>query len=190
MNRTLKISLFSLLFNVAFSAYHVVSGVITHSWWLFTVGIYYLILSVARFAVLTTKRGKRSTVKFVGIMLIILSIPLAGTVILAFVKDRGTVFHKIVMIAIAVYAFTKVTFATVNFIKSRKSPSLKLITLRNISLANAFVSIFSLQRSMLVSFGDMSETSIRVMNAATGSAVCVLVFLLGLNLTKLKANSF
>ena len=59
-----------------------------------------------------------------------------------------------------------------------------MITLRNISFAAAFVSIFSLQRSMLVSFAGMTEMEIRIMNVATGSAVCIIVFLLGLNLVK------
>ena len=108
------------------------------------------------------------------------------TVILAFVKDRGMVFHLIVMLAIAVYAFTKITLATIKWIKARKSKSVKLITLRNISFADAFVSIFSLQRSMLVSFEGMTEMEIRIMNVATGSAVCIIVFLLGLNLLHTK----
>jgi hypothetical protein len=182
VNKAFKFLLFSMLFNLVFSAYHIISGIITCSWWLFTVGIYYVVLSIVRFAVLVTKNDKLFTARLVGVMLMILSIPLAGTVILSFVKDRGTVFNEIVMITIAVFAFSKISLATVNLIKARKSASSRLITLRNISFADAFVSIFSLQRSMLVSFGDMSETSVRIMNLATGSGVCVIVFLLGLNL--------
>ena len=94
------------------------------------------------------------------------------------------------MIAIAVYAFSKMTIATVNFVKSRQSTSAKLITLRNISFADAFVSIFSLQRLMLVSFEGMTETEIQIMNLATGSAVCIIVFLLGLNLMRNKKILF
>jgi len=119
-------------------------------------------------------------------MLMILSVPLAGTVILSVVRDRGHEFHMIVMIAIATYTFTKTTLATVNFIKSRRSISVKIVTLRNISFADAFVSIFALQRSMLVSFEGMNESEILIMNAVTGSAVCIITFLLGLKLAKNK----
>ncbi len=114
----------------------------------------------------------------------ILAVPLAGTVILSVVRDRGRKLHMIVMIAMAAYAFTKVTLAAINLIKSRRSKSATLITLRNISFADAFVSIFALQRSMLVSFEGMTETEIQIMNAVLGSAVCVTVFLLGLNLVR------
>ena len=187
MDRTLKLALVSLLFNMVYSAYHIIFGITTHSWWFFTIGIYYAILSVVRFVVLRHKGKKRFVIRFTGIMLMALSLSLVGTVILAFVKDRGTEFHLIVMLAIAVYAFTKITLATIKWIKARKSKSAKLITLRNISFADAFVSIFSLQRSMLVSFEGMSEIEIRIMNVATGSAVCVIVFLLGLNLVQQKS---
>lgn len=55
-----------------------------------------------------------------------------------------------------------------------------LITIRNIALADAAVSIFSMQRSMLVSFEGMTPENIRIMNICTGIGVCLLVFLLGL----------
>ena len=190
MDRTLKFALASLVFNMAFASYHLVMGLVTSSWWLLTLGSYYLILSIVRFVVLRSKSGERFIAKFTGWMLILLSIPLAGTVILSVLRDRGHERHMIVMIAMAAYAFTKITLATIELIKARRSTSATLITLRNISFADAFVSIFALQRSMLVSFEGMTETEIVIMNATLGSAVCVIVFLLGLNLIRNKKILF
>ena len=184
MNRTLKFALVSLAFNIAFAAYHLVMGMVTSSWWLLSLGSYYLVLSMVRFAALRFRAKERFFVGFAGWMLILLTIPLVGTVILSVVRDRGRRFHTVVMIAMAAYAFTKVTLATIKLIKARRSTSVTLITLRNISFADAIVSIFALQRSMLVSFEGMSETEIVIMNASLGSAVCVIVFLLGLNLVR------
>ena len=184
MDRTLKLALGSLAFNIAFATYYLMLGLITSSWWLLTLGSYYLILSIVRFVVLRSKSKERYITKFTGWMLIILSIPLFGTVVLSVVQDRGHKLHMIVMIAMAAYAFTKITLAIIKFIKTRRSTSATLITLRNISLADAFVSIFALQRSMLVSFEGMTESEIVIMNASLGSAVCVIVFLLGLNLVR------
>ena len=128
--------------------------------------------------------------RFTGIMLMVLSLPLIGTVILSAVQSRGHELHMIVMIAMAAYAFTKITLATVKLIKARHSTSATLITLRNVSFADAFASIFALQRSMLVSFEGMQESEIVIMNAIFGSVVCVTVFLLGLNLVKNKKILF
>ncbi len=173
---------------MAYSAYHIIFGVVTTSWWFLTIGIYYAILSIVRFTVLRHKGSRRFLVYFTGAMLIALSFSLVGTVILAFVKDRGTVFPLIAMLAIATYTFAKITLATIKWIQARRSTSVKMLTLRNISFANAVVSIYSLQRSMLVSFEGMTATEIRIMNVATGSAVCVIVFLLGFNLVYSKTD--
>lgn len=186
MDRTLNLALASLTFNIVFAIYHLVLGLVTSAWWLLTLGAYYLVLSIVRFMVLRSKSKERFITKFTGWMLIILSIPLVGTVILSVIRDRGRELHMIVMIAMATYAFTKITLATIKLIKSRRSTSATLITLRNISFADAFVSIFALQRSMLVSFEGMTETEIVIMNAALGSAVCVIVVLLGINLLRSK----
>jgi len=186
MDRTLKSALFCLTFHMAFGVYHLVFGIVARSWWLLTLGVYYLILSIVRFFVLRVKRNQHLAMRLAGMMLMVLSVPLVGTVILSVVRDRGHDFHMIVMIAMAAYAFTRGTLATINLIKSRHSLSAKIVTLRNISFAEASVSIFALQRSMLVSFEGMTESEIQIMNAVTGSAVCAIVFLLGLILLKNK----
>ena len=190
MDRTQKMAFISLICNIAFSIYHLVLGIVSYSWWLLTLGFYYLILSIVRFTVLRTKKADRFFAKFTGWMLIALTAPLIGTVILSIMRDRGHKLHMIIMIAMAVYAFTNITLTTIRFIKSRQSTSAALIALRNISFANAFVSIFALQRSMLVTFEGMSATEIVIMNAVLGSVVCVIVFLLGLNLLQDKKVLF
>ena len=184
MDKTLKFALISLIFNVAFGAYHLIFGIVSSSWWLLTLGVYYLILSIVRVAVLCSKAKEQFITKFTGWMLMVLSIPLSGIVILSVVRDRGHEYHMIVMIAMAAYAFTKITLAAINLVKSRRCASRVLLTLRNISFADAFVSIFALQRSMLVSFEGMTETEILIMNAVLGSVVCIIVFLLGRNLVR------
>lgn len=184
MNNVFKSAILSLVINIIFGIYNIIVGVIMPSWWFLTAGTYYLILSVVRYFVL---RAKKSSINnflkpFTGIMLMVLSVPLAGMVILASVKDRGTDFHEIVMITIALYTFTKLTLAIINLVKSKRNTPERIKILRNISFADAFVAIFSLQRSMLVSFEGMPANEIRIMNIVTGSAVCVIMFMLGLNL--------
>ena len=181
VNSSLKTPTFSLIFNLLYCVYYVLFGVITSSWWLLTLGVYYFILSTVRFVVVRAKNDQ-TLAKFTGWMLMILSVPLIGTVILSLVKERGRKYHIIVMLSIATYTFAKITLAIVKLIRSRRSPSQKTITLRNISLADAFVSIFSLQRSMLVTFEGMTDRDILLMNALTGIGVCAVVFFLGFHL--------
>ena len=66
--------------------------------------------------------------------------------------------------------------------KAKKTASPIVRTLRNISLADAFVSVYALQRSMLVTFPGMMPDDIRLFNIMTGTAVWIVVLLLGINL--------
>lgn len=183
-DRIYKSALLSLTVNLIFGVYHGIIGFGTHSWWFITLCAYYTVLSIMRFAVLLAEKKSDGSFikKLTGIMLIILSVVLIGSVILSSVRDRGTVYHEIAMIAIATYTFTKLILGIVNLVKSKKNSSSTVKTLRNISFADGFVSISSLQRSMLVSFPGMAVNEIKLFNIMTGSAVCIIVLMLGLNL--------
>ena len=179
----------SIAFNVAYALGNCIIGFLAHSWWFITVGANYTVLAITRFSVLQVQRkasGNYDTELFArritGILLVVLSFCIVGVNIMSAVKDRGTAFHKNVMITIATYTFTKITIAIIGMVKARRSASPVLKTLRNISLADACVSIYTMQRSMLVSFPGMEAAEILLLNIFTGTAVWIVVLLLGINL--------
>lgn len=179
----------SLTFNFAYAVGNCILGFLAHSWWFVTVGAYYTVLTTTRFSILQIKRkanGDYDTECFArritGILLVVLSFCIVGVTVLSAIKDRGTAFHEIVMIAIAVYTFMKITAAIIGMVKAKHSASPVTKTLRNLSLADACASIYTMQRSMLVSFPGMEAAEILVMNLFTGTAVWIIVLLLGINL--------
>ena len=179
----------SLAFNVAYALGNCIIGFLAHSWWFITVGAYYTVLAITRFSVLQVRRkasGNYDTELFArritGILLVALSFCIVGVNIMSAVKDRGTTFHEIVMITIATYTFTKITIAIIGMVKAKRFASPVIKTLRNIALADACVSIYSMQRSMLVSFPGMEAADILLLNILTGTAVWIVVLLLGINL--------
>lgn len=178
-----------LLVNIVYAVGNIALGLWSFSWWLITVGSYYTVLAVTRFAVLRIRRRARGDYtaevfasRITGILLVVLSVCIAGMNVLSIVKDRGTDYHEIVMIAIAAYTFTKITIAIIEMVRTKRHPSPVIQTLRNLSLATAFVSVYSLQRSMLVSFPGMTAAEIQLFNVLTGTAVWLIVLLLGINL--------
>ena len=180
-----SLTVLSLAFNLAYAVYNCVLGFISHSWWFITLCVYYVVLGVMRFAVLQIKKKSETEIfakKFTGFCFLFLSVCLVGTVILSLTDNRGVKYHEIVMITIALYTFTKVVLGIINLVKSKKYSSPAFKTLRNISFADALVSVFSLQKSMLVTFEGMSEGDIFIFNILTGSGVCILVLVLGINL--------
>ena len=185
-NRIFKIATLSLSLNLAYGIYNGIIGFSSKSWWLITICAYYIILGVTRFGVLIFNEKNKTEIssnkfimRFTGCLLIFLSIILAGTAYLSVESERGIKYNEILMITIAAYSFTKITLAIINLIKARKNDSSTIKTLRYISFADALVSIFSLQRSMLVSFGEMPENEIQILNIFTGTAVYIGIFILG-----------
>ena len=179
----------SLAFNIAYALGNCIIGFLNPSWWFITVGAYYTVLAITRFSVLQIKRkadGNYDTELFArritGILLVVLSFCIVGVNIMSAVKERGTAFHEILMITIATYTFAKITIAIISMVKAKHSASEVLKTLRNISLSDACVSIYTMQRSMLVSFGEMGKADILLLNIFTGTAVWLIVLLLGINL--------
>ena len=187
--KVLKLSYYSLFLNLLYSIYNCIIGFSSHSWWFITMSAYYTILSVMRFAVLHIEKKSDNgespvnfVKKFVGVMFMLLAVILAGIAYLSVHEDRGIKHNEIVMITIALYSSIKITLAVINLVKSGKGSSAIIKTLRNISFADALVSIFALQRSMLVSFEGMQAGDIMLFNILTGTAVYILVFILGINL--------
>ena len=181
-------SVISLLINLAYALWNVWLGTSEKSWWFVTIGAYYITLTLMRSVALTFwkvgRKDSRLLIKFTGIALVATSLPLLGIAIIAYVRDVGSRFHEIIMISIALYSFSKITLAIISLVKAKKHSSCAELSLRHISFADAVVSIASLQRSMLVSFGEMPMSQIRIFNTATSSAAAVLVFLLGILLIR------
>ena len=190
--KVLLMAFLSLVFNITYGLGNAVLGILSHSWWFLTVAAYYIILSIMRFAVVlyekkNRRRNRQNEIfikRFSGMMFLFLYIILTGTVFLTVKQDIGTKFHEVVMITIATYTFTKIVFAIIKLCKSKQDGSPLLTTVRNISLADAVVSVFSLQRSMLTSFEGMAPADIRLFNVLTGSGVCLVIIVLGLNLMR------
>lgn len=170
----------SLAFNSLYAIGNGLLGLYAGSWWFVTVGAYYGMLAVTRFAVLRTGRRKGLYIrKITGVLLIALSFCLIGMNILSALKDRGRVFHEIIMIAIAAYTFTKMTVAILGFCRAKKQRDPIYSTLRSICLADAVVSVYTLQRSMLVSFPGMTPENIQIFNILTGTGVWIFLLVLG-----------
>lgn len=180
----------SFVLNFAYALANCIIGFYVDSWWFITVGGYYTVLAITRFSILKIGKKENETYdteffvrRVTGILTIILSFCIIGVNILSAVKERGTAFHKIIMITIATYTFAKITIAIIGVVNSKQSSASPIPkTLRNISLADACVSIYTMQRSMLVSFPGMKTEEILLLNIMTGTAVWIIILLLGINL--------
>lgn len=178
----------SLIFNILYAVGNCALGFIEPSWWFITVGAYYTVLATTRFYILKIKRKKQDdniaffVKRVTGVLLVLLSFCIVGVNVLSVITEQGRAFHEIIMITIATYTFTKITVAIIGMIKAKHTSSSFEKTLRNISLSDACVSIYTMQRSMLVTFDGMTAGDMRLLNILTGTAVWIVALLLGINL--------
>ena len=119
-----------------------------------------------------------------GILLLALNFALTGVILLTIAQDTARRYSEVVVISIATYTFYKIIMAVVNMVKVRKMQSLVLITIRNIGVADALVSMLTLQATMLASFQGKGGLDANRMNAITGMVVCVLILALGVSMIR------
>lgn len=188
-SRIILFAVFNFFINVLYAFYNGILGVVNQSIWFIVMCAYYIILSSMRLSAVLCERKNKNTLsadieyfvmRLCGILLIVLSMVLAGVIYISLSQNIASKYGEIVMITIATYTFYKITMMIIRAVKQRKNPSPLLSVIRNIGYAEVAASVLTLQRSMLVSFGEMDIADIRLMNIWTGSVVWLFVLLLGM----------
>lgn len=195
--RTILTTLPTFLINVAYTVYNGVIGIMNQSVWFITMAVYYSLLGIMRYRAVNTgrkishmedrqliRKKELSVIKTDGILLLVLNLALSSVVLLTIAQDTAKRYSEIMVISIAAYTFYKITMALINMIKVRKTRSPILITIRNIEVADALVSVLTLQATMLASFQNKSSLNRNQMNAITGLAVCILIAILGVSMIR------
>lgn len=194
--RTVMFAVPGLMLNMVFALFNGVIGIYSRSAWYGTLSAYYILLSVMRFLAVRYDRRMQKEAKegldgkrladeiFVyhrcGILFLVMTVALAGMVILMVNEEGGKSYPGFVIYAVAAYTFYKIVLSVINLIKVRKFQSPLLMAIRDIGHIDACVSILSLQTAMFASFGEGQEFLIKLMNGATGSVVCILVLCIGI----------
>lgn len=182
-----NVSLFgSLAWNIVYAALQLWLGFYHHTFWFYSIGLYYICLALMRFFLLShTKKytsGERmrsELVKYRACGWIFLTMNLALSLIIFFMLYWNRTFehHMITAIAMAAYTFTAFAAAIVSVIKYRKYNSPVYSASKAISFAAACVSMLTLTSTMLTTFDDgtMAILERKLMLGGVGVAVVVVV---------------
>ncbi len=194
--RTLAFSAVSFGVSVIFALFNGVIGIMNSSVWYGTMAAYYILLCVMRSGAVRYARSSFSkndnesdlareakTCRRSGVLLIVLALAVGAVVALVTRGEGAKSYPGYMIYVIAAYTFWKVIMSVVNMVKSRKTSSPLLITLRNINHADALVSLLSLENAMLAAFGteDSAEFS-SLMLTITGIVVCSGVLVIGITM--------
>lgn len=186
----------SLLLNLLYAVFKLVSGIWYGSVWLITLGIYYLFLLcmrcllahyLRRVPVGANLRAEYRRCRACGIVMALMNLALMGVIVLVLRQNRTFHYPGSLIYAMALYAFCAVASACVNLVKLRRQGSPVLSATKAISLAAALVSMLSLETAMLTEFGSGDDLTRQLLTGLTGGAVCLIILLMALVMI-LKAN--
>ncbi len=171
--------------NLTFALINLIFSVFYRSYWYLTLFAIYLVLGLMKMSTVTLSRSQKRTESNMllqnGFAMLILSVIECGMMLLTIREVHNPAMNKVVLIFTAVYTFAFVGNAIRIAVKVRKRKTSLLIALRNISCASVSVSLLSLERSMLGTFGDGSNNDSLVIEAWTGAVTFLFLLCLAFN---------
>ena len=143
----------SLIWNAGYALFQLWLGIYHHTFWFYSLAVYYVSLAVMRFFLARYARAnrpgeqmRRELVRYRACGWVFLVTNLALTLMIFFMVYWNRTFehHEITTIAMAAYTFTSFTVAIVNVVKYRKYNSPVYSAAKAISFASACVSMLTL----------------------------------------------
>ena len=179
---------FGLAFNLLFATFKAASGIHDRSAWLISIGFYYFAFAAARFMLTQNYRRQKTdertnnklyeyrTYRRCGIMMMLLNLTIGGMSVQMIWQNEVTSYSKAAVIISAAYTFYCFISGIKNVVSFRKSDNAILRATKDLTMSGAVMSMFSLQNSMLHTFGGDDDVRFRlIMNTVTGGCVLVIV---------------
>lgn len=186
--RTMVFAGVSATVNTAFVVVHVVLAFISGSpVWYGCMALYYLSLALSRLSLLLHQKNKPEDYtqlnalkryRACGMVLSIIPLFLLPPILQIIFLNKAFTYDGLWIFVFALYAFVKITSAIINVIKSGKQEDVTVKAIRGIGLADATVSVFSLQTALLYAFSE--GTDYGIFNVITGGVVCGLTVCSGI----------
>lgn len=173
--------------SVLYALFRGVAAVVYGSVWFGAISVYYIILSVIRFALagnLCAARKQETAAqrlikeyqgyRFCGYMMFILNVGMTGMVIQMIRDNRHYEYPGFIIYASAAYTFYLAIAATVNVFKLKRLNSPLFSAAKSLTFVGALMSVMALQTAMISRFGEGEEIFRQVLNTATGTVICAL----------------
>lgn len=186
-NQDLKFTLelyFEQFINFAYGIFKIAFGVVLGSAWIGCDGIYNLTQALIQlFQILRRKKPgtlvrQWKSYRVCGVLILLMHLTLTGIVFQMVNWNRAEDHGQIMIFATAAFAFYKITTSFLDLARDRKHIHPIDSSVRMLELSQAMFSMFSLQASLLHTFGTGEAWEGR-MNMGTGCVVCLLVAAMG-----------
>jgi len=175
---------FEQFINFAYGIFKIVTGVLVGSAWVGADGIYNLTQALIQlFQILRRKNPGTITQQWksyrvCGVLVLLMHLTLTGIVFQMINWNRYEDHAGYMIFATAAFAFYKIISSFIHVAKDRKHTHPIDSSVRMLELSQAIFAIFSLQASLLHTFGT-GESWEGLLNTVTGCVVCLMVASMG-----------
>lgn len=183
-----------MLITIVFALYNGYLGIAHGSPWHGSVCVYYLLLVALRSVALLSEKealkresdgcenGFRLRMYLVcSGLLLVLNLCLIGPVALLVRQEKSVDMTMIPAIAMAAYAFYKITLASINLAKRRRSANCLVRLLRAINFIDALLSIATLQNTLIMVATTGDKKTLLPLTATTSGLIWLAVVVLSVS---------
>ena len=172
-------TMFSVLITFLFAIYNLFLGIRYSDSWGISIAIYYLCLIVARLSFLIVEKKirknekvlkeviRRKTYIYLSIFMFFIDFCLIAPITLMIIHPKDVSFGLIPSIAVAAYTTYKITIAIINYVKVKKYNNIMFKFVRELSVVDAFVSILTLQHTLIMVNGGMTTQMLKLSSATS-----------------------
>lgn len=151
--------------------------------WPLSLGLYYYFLSFLRGGLLANhlrRKDERMTYRWMGFLLLILSIPLLGMTLLMIKNNNGFVYQGTLIYAMAFIDFYLIVSSAIGYVRFYRDRCPVVSASKTLSLISSSVSLLWLQTAMFASFSPNDASFRYIMNLISGTVVFLFVFFLAI----------
>lgn len=183
----------SLIFNMSYSVFLVISWLLTGIYWYLAAAVFYLVLSMLKLHIYRSEDGRR-ILRSVLLVLTLLDICIIAMVFLTAGERADRKTSDIFAITMALYTFVFLTVSIVSLVRERKLTDQVRAGRRFISLTSAVISMINLENTLINTFSEGREGSFRYLMVTLSGlaftvALAVVRFLLLLKLKRDREES-
>lgn len=189
--KTVINSSLSFLVTFIFAVYNAFLGIRYKIIWNLSISIYYIFLVIIRGIIIKQEhlflvRGidnRQRIHTIISVMLIVMNLALIMPITLMIIDKKNVSASMIPAISIAAYTTFKITMASINLKKSKKSDDLLIKDLRNINFIDALMSVLTLQNTLISVKGENNRPEMVTLSAvSSGIELAAIIILTVMNI--------
>lgn len=181
-----KISLFtSLMINIIYAVFKLLSGIAFKSFWFISFALYYFLLIILRSNIAkeelnnnTNLRDEFIKYRKTGIILLFTNIILTIIILIIVNQKIMNIYPDWMAITVAVYTFYLLFNSIFSLIRYRKYKSPLISSSKVINVITSLVSLISLEIILIPTFGSGETEFFEVMIMATGGGIALIIIII------------